>query len=279
MFTTKTYRFVEKVILFLGYALAALVILVPILWIVSTSFKTDSDTFRIPIRLLPDRPTINSYVNMWGHRPYLRYITNSVVVSCVSTAISLMVALLAAYAFSRHRFAGDQILLVLTMGAQMVPAIVLVIPYFRIMSLLRLYDTRAGLIISYIGWGMPYMIWILKGYLDTIPRELDEAASIDGCSAFQVFSKVILPVALPGVVAAGLVSFLLAWNEFTLAYVLTSSEHNLTIGVGIAYLFGEYSVAWSELMAAGVIASVVPVILYAAASKYLIAGLTAGALK
>jgi multiple sugar transport system permease protein len=254
-------------------------ILLPIVWMFSTALKTQMQTFQIPVRLLPDEPTFAAFIDMWSHRPYLRYLLNSLVVSMSSTVVALVVSSLAAYALSRFRFRGNRVLLLAMMSTQMVQMVVLVIPYFIIMSSISLYDTLAGLVVTYIGWVLPYSIWILKGYLDSIPLELDEAAVIDGCSPVQVYWKVIVPISVPGIVAAGMLSFMVAWNEFTLAYVLISSDRNLPIGVGIAFLFGEYSVAWNELMAAGLVAAAVPVLVYVFASKYLVSGLTAGALK
>lgn len=259
--------------------LASIIILFPIMWIIATSLKTQMDTFKIPIKFFSDNPTISSYIKMWAHRPYLRYIFNSLIVAGTSTLISLIVASLAAYGFSRYKFRSSNLLLILILEAQMVPIIVLVIPYFKIMTFLNLFDTIGGLIISYIAFILPFTIWILKGYFDSIPIELDEAAAIDGCSPFKTFWLIIFPVAVPGIIAAGIFAFVLAWNEFTLAYILINSNINLTIGVGIAYLFGEYSTSWNELMAAGMVASIVPAILFFTASKYLVSGLTSGAMK
>lgn len=259
--------------------LASIIILFPVMWIIATSLKTQMDTFKIPIKFFSDNPTISSYIKMWAHRPYLRYIFNSLIVAGTSTLISLIVASLAAYGFSRYKFRSSNLLLILILEAQMVPIIVLVIPYFKIMTFLNLFDTIGGLIISYIAFILPFTIWILKGYFDSIPIELDEAAAIDGCSSFKTFWLIIFPVAVPGIIAAGIFAFVLAWNEFTLAYILINSNTNLTIGVGIAYLFGEYSTSWNELMAAGMVASIVPTILFFTASKYLVSGLTSGAMK
>jgi ABC-type glycerol-3-phosphate transport system permease component len=164
-------------------------------------------------------------------------------------------------------------------ATQMVPGILLLITYFKVVSWVELYNTRTALVIAYTSFVLPFATWILKGYFDTIPTELDEAAMIDGCSPLQTFGRVVLPVGLPGITATSIYAFLLAWNEFMFAYVLTDSSEKYTISVGIAHLFGEYSVAWNELMAAGMVAAVPPIVLYMFTSRFLVSGLTAGALK
>lgn len=269
----------NKVATYTIIILVSIIILIPIIWMISTSLKTQMETFKIPVKFFPDSLNFNSYIEMWGHRPYLRYLINSFIVSATSTILALITSLLTAYGFSRYKFRTSNISLMLILIAQMVPTIVLVIPYFKIMSYLNLFDKISGLIITYIAYVIPYTIWILKGYLDSIPIELDESASIDGCSPFDIFWKIILPISMPGIIAAGIFAFVLAWNEFTLAYILLSSEKKLPIGVGIAYLFGEYSVAWNELMAAGIVASIIPAVIFFVASKQLVSGLTSGAMK
>jgi ABC-type glycerol-3-phosphate transport system permease component len=216
---------------------------------------------------------------MWAGRPYGRYFLNSLAVASATTAISVALAALAAYGFSRYRFRGSTALLMSMVATQMVPGILLLITYFKVVSWVELYNTRTALVIAYTSFVLPFATWILKGYFDTIPTELDEAAMIDGCSPLQTFGRVVLPVGLPGITATSIYAFLLAWNEFMFAYVLTDSSEKYTISVGIAHLFGEYSVAWNELMAAGMVAAVPPIVLYMFTSRFLVSGLTAGALK
>src|SRR5262249_28744978 len=227
----------------------------------------------------PRTPTVQAYVSMWAGRPYGRYFLNSLAVASMTTAVSIALAALAGYGFSRYRFRGAATLLTGMVATQMVPGILLLITYFKVVSVAGLYDTLTALVLAYTSFVLPFATWILKGYLDTVPTELDEAAMIDGCSALGTFWRVVLPVARPGVTAAAIYAFLLAWNEFMFAYVLTDSSEKYTISVGIAHLFGEYSVAWNELMAAGMVAALPPIVLYMFTSRFLVSGLTAGALK
>src|SRR5581483_7641226 len=216
---------------------------------------------------------------MWAGRPYGRYFLNSLTVASATAAASIALGALAGYGFSRYRFRGSTGLLMGMVATQMVPGILLLITYFKVVSVVELYDTLTALILAYISFVLPFATWILKGYFDTVPTELDEAAMIDGCSPFATFRRVVAPVALPGLTATSIYAFLLAWNEFMFAYVLTDSDDKYTISVGIAHLFGEYSVAWNELMAAGMVAALPPILLYMFTSRFLVAGLTAGALR
>ena len=266
----------------LAFALLGLLlafVLLPFFWIVSTSLKTQAQTFIVPVQWLPAHPTVQAYLEMWAHHPYQWYFLNSALVAGATTLIAVAASCLAAYGFSRFRFRGDQWLLLGMIGTQMVPVILLLLSYFKAMSALHLFNTLTALVIAYTAYVLPYTAWILKGYFDSIPIDIDEAALIDGCSHLSAFLRAVLPVALPGLVATAIFAFLLGWNEFTFAYVLTSTESKYTISVGIAHLFGEYSVSWNELMAVGLVASIPPIILYFFTSRFLVSGLTAGALK
>jgi ABC-type glycerol-3-phosphate transport system permease component len=262
-----------------GLAVVNLFVLFPFYSMLVTSLKDQAATLTVPVQWWPKAPTVQAYVTMWAGRPYGRYFLNSLAVASATTAISVALAALAAYGFSRYRFRGSTALLMSMVATQMVPGILLLITYFKVVSWVELYNTRTALVIAYTSFVLPFATWILKGYFDTIPTELDEAAMIDGCSPLQTFGRVVLPVGLPGITATSIYAFLLAWNEFMFAYVLTDSSEKYTISVGIAHLFGEYSVAWNELMAAGMVAAVPPIVLYMFTSRFLVSGLTAGALK
>lgn len=264
------------------YSLLAVVnlfVLFPLYFMLITSFKDQGAALSIPIQWWPYHPTVQAYINMWAARPYGRYFLNSLVVASATTLLSIGLAALAGYGFSRYRFRGATGLLMAMVGTQMVPGILLLLTYFKVASALELYNTLTALVIAYTSFVLPFTTWIMKGYFDTIPIELDEAAMIDGCSPVATFYRVALPVAVPGVTATSIYAFLLAWNEFMFAYVLTDSNSKYTISVGIAHLFGEYSVAWNELMAAGMVAAIPPIVLYMFTSRFLVSGLTVGALK
>jgi ABC-type glycerol-3-phosphate transport system permease component len=259
-------------------AVAALV-LFPIFWMVSTSFKTDVEIVRFPPTLLPDAPTTAAYVKIWQLKSFGRYFWNSMVVASLSTALSVVLAALAGYGFSRFAFRGSRVLVFLFLVTQMVPAILLLLPYFVVMRELGLLNSYTGLVLAYTSFALPFCTWMLKGFFDSIPREVDESAMIDGCSRLQTLLRVVAPLALPGVAATALFSFLVAWNHYLFAVGLATSPDMYTLPVGIAYTIGEFRVAWNELMAGATIASVPILILYAALERYFVEGLTAGAVK
>jgi ABC-type glycerol-3-phosphate transport system permease component len=265
--------------IYAGLAVVNLFVLFPLYSMVTTSIRPPAATMTVPVQWWPAAPTLEAYGNIWLGRPYGRYFLNSTLVAAATTGVSISLAALAGYGFSRYRFRGASALLMGMVATQMIPSILLLITYFKVVSWVGLYNTLTALVLAYTSFVLPFTTWLLKGYFDSVPIELDEAALIDGCSPFAGFVRVILPVALPGITATSIYAFLLAWNEFIFAYVLTDSSEKYTISVGIAHFFGEYSVAWNELMAAGMVAAVPPIVLYMFTPRFLVSGLTAGALK
>jgi ABC-type glycerol-3-phosphate transport system permease component len=253
--------------------------LFPFVWMITTSLKPLNEVFAFPIRWWPVRVTVESYVSVWGIQSFSRYFANSTIIGLSATLLSVTFAVLAGYGFSRFRFRGSRFLMILVLVTQMFPGIMLVIPYFSMASKVGLINTYELLIITYTSFALPFSIWMLKGFFDSLPRELDEAALIDGCSRFGALRRVLLPVALPGIAATTVFSFLLAWNEFLFALVLLTTPQMYTITLGIANNIGQMRVQWNDLMAASVIATIPTIILYGFLEKYLVSGLTAGAIK
>lgn len=260
-------------------AVVNLFVAFPIYSMISTSLRPASATMTVPVEWWPSAPTVAAYGAIWVGRPYGRYFLNSLLVASATTLASIGLAALAGYGFSRYRFRGAAALLTGMVATQMIPSILLLITYFKAVAWVGLYNSLTALVLAYTSFVLPFSTWLLKGYFDGVPLELDEAAMIDGCSPLGGFARVVLPVALPGITATSIYAFLLAWNEFIFAYVLTDSSEKYTISVGIAHFFGEYSVAWNELMAAGLVAALPPIVLYVFTSRFLVSGLTAGALK
>jgi multiple sugar transport system permease protein len=273
------YRGGATLLIYAGLLALGAFVIFPFFWIVSTSLRPQAETFLIPAAWLPAHPTIEAYIAMWSARPYAHYMLNSFWVALATTTISVMIASLAGYGFSRFRLPAARPLLFFVLSTQMVPAIVVLLSYFRVVAAAGLFNTLTSLVITYTASVLPYAVWMMQGSFDGIPRELEEAAFIDGASHLGAFLRIVLPVSAPGIIATAIFCFLQAWNEFTFAYVLTSSDEKYTISVGIAHVFGEYSVAWNELMAVGMVTSIVPITLYFLTSRYLVSGLTAGALK
>jgi ABC-type glycerol-3-phosphate transport system permease component len=275
----KVLRFFPRLLIVLFLALVLIINLGPLVWVAVTSFKTIPEAYRWPPTFWPEEFTLEAYSNVWNYKNFSRIFLNSVIVSFLSTFFSAILASLAAYGFSRFKFRGNKPILFLFLFTQMVPGILLLLPYFIMMSSLRLINSYTALIISFTSFSLPFCTWMLKGFVDSIPKELDEAAIIDGCNRVQILMRVIFPLILPGLAATILFGFLVAWNHYLFAMGLTTSSDMFTLPVGIAGLTGEFRVAWNELMAGSLIASLPALLLYLLLQKWFVRGLTAGAVK
>lgn len=264
-----------------GVALVLLMAFVfaPIIWMGLTAFKTEQEALTIPPTMLPTKWTTFGFTYMWQMKPFLLYFANSFLTAGPTAVLSTLFGGLAAYSVSRFKFRVRKGFMVLVLLTQMIPGVLLVGPYFRILNKFALYDSRIGLILGYTAVALPFCTWMLKGYFDSIPTELDEAALVDGCTRYSALFRVVIPLALPGAVATCIFGFLLAWGDLLWAMSLTSSESVCTITLGIANSVGEYRVVWPALMSAALIACIPSVVLYSLLQRYIVAGLTAGSVK
>ena len=254
-------------------------VLFPILWMIATSFKSESEALRIPITWAPVEPTVQNYVDMWMIKPFGLYFRNSIIVSLGTALFSTLLGAFAAYGLSRFAFKGKKILLGGFLATQMISGVLVIGPYFKIMAALELYNTHAGLIIAFVTICLPFSTWMLTGYFDTIPKGIDEAAMIDGSSRLRTFLQIVLPLSLPGVVATTLFGFLLAWGDLLWAVTLASTDDVRMVTQGIAFAVGEFIVNWPMLTAAATMGSIPSILLYVFMQRYLVEGVTAGALK
>ena len=270
---------VTAVISYSLLVVASVFALFPIFWMVSVSFRPNVDIFRSPIQFLPLHPTTDAYVHIFRNHPLLRALANSYMVALAVTLLSLVLAVLAAYSFSRFDFHGNRILQMFIIGTQMIPPIALVVPYFIMIVTLKLYDTYQGLVATYTSFVLPFATLMLTSYFNTIPTELEEAAMVDGCSRLGSMVRIVLPNVLPGLVATGVYAFLLAWNEFLFAVVLTRGAAVRMITVAIAMLMGEHAYEWNVMMGLSILASVPLMVAFLFLQRYLVSGLTVGAVK
>jgi ABC-type glycerol-3-phosphate transport system permease component len=254
-------------------------ILFPVAWMFVTSFKTVEDTFSVPPRWLPTKISVQAYIDIWVKYPMSYYFRNSVIVVIFSTIISVSVSCLAGYAASRSTSRLKKPFLTFLLVLQMFPAIMLLIPYYKMLAALKFIDTLQGLILPNIAFTMPFCTWMMMGYFNTIPRELEQAAMIDGCTRSQYFTRVILPLSLPGISATVIYSFINVWNEYMFSLTLQTSEKMKTLTVGVGQMAGEYRTMWNEMMAADILASLPLIIAFMFFQKYFISTLTAGAVK
>ncbi|MEV8145216.1 carbohydrate ABC transporter permease [Specibacter sp. NPDC078709] len=232
----------------------------------------------------PEQLTIQPYIDMWKTVPLADYFMNSVVVSTVATILSLIIAIFAAYAVSRYTFRGRSLFSGAVLSTQMLPGVLFLLPLFLIFVNIntnfgvQLVGTRAGLIITYLTFSLPFSIWMLAGYFNGIPRDLDEAATVDGCGPMRTLFTIILPTARPGLVAVAIYSFMTSWGEVLFASVMTT-DANRTLAVGLQLYSTQTNVYWNQIMAASVVVSIPIVIGFLLLQKNFVAGLTAGAVK
>ena len=266
----------------LGYGLGGLSVIalvLPLLWVVTTSVRPISEVASAPPIVIPREITFRAYVDLWAEAPFGGYVLNSTIISTMTAALSLAFSITAAYAFARFRFRGSKALLMLVVMSQMLPGSSILIPLFQVIRSLGLLDTHPGMVLVYTGFAIPFCTWLLNGYFRSIPEELEQAALIDGCSRVAVLYRIVLPLAAPAVIAVGTFAFLLSWNEFTFAFVFTKSRA-LTIPVGLRAAFlGQYVNKYDLLFAASLIFSLPPIALFVSLQKYFVQGLTAGAVK
>ena len=258
---------------------ALVLVLFPFYWMINTSLKPTAEIFQSPPTFYSPNWSFRAYVEMWNARPIWRFFVNSFVVSTGATLLSLLLSAFAAYGFTRFYLRFENLLIILLLFTQMLPGTLLIIPYFQLMAGLGLINNYLALILAYTSFALPFSAWMLIGFFRSIPKELDEAALIDGCSRIQTFWRVVLPLSLPGLVAVALFTFLLAWNAYVWALVLTTKPSMFVLPVGIANMMGEYQVQWNQMMAASVLAILPVVLLYIFLERYLVAGITAGAVK
>lgn len=278
-------RVLPQIGLYVAAALVAIVILAPPIWLLISSISSTAELLRVPVHWIPEAPTLERYVQIAtatggdSAANFRRSLFNSLAIAASVTAICVTVGALAAYSFARMSFAGHGQLVYVLLISYTLPPIMLVIPLFRVMGDLQLLDTIQGLVIVYSSLIMPFAIWILRSYFQTIPADLEDAAMIDGCTRLQALTRVILPISLPGIVATGLFCFLASWEEFLIALIFTSSPTAKTIPVAIAEFTGRHAIDYGMMATGGVIAALPPILIALLFQRYLISGLASGAVK
>lgn len=263
------------VALTIGGAFAGL----PVLWMLSSSFKPNTEIFQYPPRLIPENFTLDAYTTIFTDPVKVRFFVNSYFVSLSVTVLTLLVAVLAAFAFSRFNFPFKRVLNVVIVSVQAVPPITLLIPYFGLIIFLGLYNTYQGLILTYMVFTLPYAIIMMTGYFNTLPRELDEAVKVDGGSSWTALWRVLVPISVPGLVSVGIYTFMLAWNEYLFALTLTKTVEMRTVPIGIQLLMGQHSYEWNQMMSMSILGCIPVLLLFLFFQRYFIGGMTAGAVK
>jgi ABC-type glycerol-3-phosphate transport system permease component len=258
---------------------ACCLILAPFLWMISTSLKDPAEVVLRDPTIIPRSFAVENYVDVFRRGNFGRYFLNSVIVSLAVTVISVAIATLSGYAFARYRLPGGKAILLGILATQMFPAILLAIPLYILIRNLGLLNSLLGLILVYTSFALPFCVWMLRNYFLTIPKDLDESALVDGATRLQALRSVVLPVAMPGIAATGIFSFILAWNEFLYANTFISSAELRTLPVGLQSLIGEFTTDWGMLMAGAVVTTIPVVVIFFFVQRRLTQGLAAGAVK
>lgn len=258
--------------------------IVPMAWMVSTSLKSEFASIQQPPDWIPDNASLVEYRTLLNPgdelgSEFLRYFRNSIWVSTMTTILGLVVAVPAAYAFSRFSFPGKDALFFSVLVRNMFPVVVFLIPLFILMKNLGLIDSQWSLILTYLTFGLPLSIWLLKGFYDNIPPELERAARMDGATRFQAFRLIVMPLSAPGIIATAIYSFISGWNEYVYARTFLNSEEKMTMPIGLQKFFTENSSNWPGLMAASFIMSVPVVVIFLVLQRYFVQALTEGAVK
>lgn len=273
-------RSLRTIALYAGVALTCAILVFPIYWLVVTALSEPSQFRQLPPSFWPAEPRWGVFGQIMAERPILLWLGNSALAATGAVAISMVVSVLAGYSLSRFRVRGGQSLGLFILTAKMLPATLLVIPLFGIFRNLELIGSLWSIILAHATLIIPFTTWMLKGYFDTIPRELEQAAMVDGCSPLGAMVRVILPVSAPGLAATALYGFVLSWSDYAYARTfLTNAQDNWTANLGITTMKGEYISNWSDISAASILVALPILAIYLFLERYLVGGLTAGAEK
>jgi len=251
----------------------------PFYWLFVTSIKTEKEVYSFPVDYFPKRPTLINYVNVWMNSRFPRYFLNSGVVALVSSVTVTFIAIFGAYSLARYNFKFKSQFLVFFLITQMFPLILFIVPLYVIFSKLGLINTLTGLILVYTSFNLPFSLFLMRGFIEGVPKEIEESALIDGCGRFRMIMRIVIPIIRPGVFATFAFAFTGAWNEMLFALMFLNSEKKLTIPVFLSMFVQKYDVSWGEMSAAALISLIPVAIMFAWIQKYLVRGLAMGAVK
>ena len=272
-------RRLADVLIWLAGLAITLFAIFPIVWALLTSLKEEAAIITTVMQYIPEKITFQNYVDIWTRSNFPILLTNSAITTAMTVVICATLGTLASYAIARFQFRGRRELMLFYLVIRMFPAVMIIIPLFILMRNVGLLDSRLGLALAYTTFLLPVFIWMMKGFFDAVPLELEDAARIDGCSRIGAMMRVILPLVVGGLVATAVFVAIGAWNEFLFALMMTTSTGSRTWPVGLQLMVGEFQLPWGTLAAGGIVSIVPVVILFALVQRALVRGLTAGAVK
>lgn len=270
----------KKILTYLVIVIALAAFIFPIYWMFVASFKENSILMRVPPQLYPTFKAIDNYISIITNTKYLNYIKNSFVVASLTVIVDLALAIFAGYSLSRYRYPGRKTIMTLTLSAQVFPTVVIIISLYSLFSKLKLMNSYQGLMLADVAMSLPLSVWMMKSFCDSVPKSLDEAARVDGCSRFKTMTQIVIPLMKPGMLAVGIYAFLQSWDDYMIALVVMNKTSMKTLPVGIAETFlGKFGFDYAGMMTVSVVASLPVLLLFLFFNKYMVAGLTGGAVK
>jgi ABC-type glycerol-3-phosphate transport system permease component len=280
----KARKILKKIVVYMLILGVCAIAVMPFVWMVSTSFKNRSEIFTYPPVLIPRDPTLTGYTDLahqdiFGNAGFLDFLKNSVFVSLTTATVTVAMASLAGYSLSRFKFTGSRTLRYIILLGQMMPGALLLIPLYLLMTRLNLLDKHLSLILAYTSFTLPYATYIIRGYFESIPTSLDEAALVDGCNRVTALFRVVFPLAAPGIVVTFTSSFIMAWNEFMFALVFLNNFQKWTLPLALGSFRGQYLVEWGYLFAGATLVTLPVLILFLFLQKWIASGYIAGAIK
>lgn len=282
---TKKTKSVKRAKLMTGIIVCILVIVLiilvgfPLAWMALSSFKPGVELFTIPPKIMPIHWSLEWYIQAFQNENVIHYFLNSLLIASVVMVVDMLVGTLTAYSLTRFNFKGRKVILISVLAAYCVPPIMLMLPMYRIMNTLGLSGSHVGVIVAHLTVTLPFSVWLLVSFFKKLPKEIDEAATVDGANEMQVFLRIDLPLCVSGVLSTGIMAFIMSWNEFLLSSVLISKESMKTLTVGLANYISSTHIDWGIIMALGTITTIPVIILFALVQKYFVEGMTAGAVK
>ena len=278
MITKRTWW--KSALLYAVIVLLLLMFVFPIYWMIIGSFKSKAVLTHLPPQLYPTFSTFENYIAIFTNEKYMTYISNSFIVATMTVVIDLVFAVFAGYSLSRFRYPGRKAIMTITLSSQVFPTVVVLISLYEFFYKFKLMNSRFGLALADVAMSLPLSVWMLKSFCDSVPRSLDEAARVDGCGRFSTLMRIVLPLLKPGMLAVGIYSFLMSWDDYMLGLVIITKTPKKTLPVGIAESFlGEFGFDYAGMMTIAVVASLPVLLLFLVFQKYMVAGLTSGAVK
>ena len=256
-----------------------LFVLLPLFWAVSISLKFEGDISKLPITYLPSPATIENYIVAWYNVGFSHYFVNSVVISVGAVIFVVIMSIMTGYSLSRYQFKGKGIFMIVLLATQFVPVAVLLIPLFNIFNNLNLIGSRTSIILANITFQLPFNAILMRGFISSIPLELEEAAMIDGCSKTESIVRILLPILKPGITTVAAFAFIGCWNEFLFSFMFLNDPKKFILPIGLKYMQGQFDINYGALAAGALIAMSVPIVLFGYLQKHLVTGLTSGAVK